>query len=70
MADATIKAWRCDLCGDIYRENDYGYSCYYDLTVDCTSGGDIHGLETHYPQICFKCTQKIITLVVDLDNKL
>lgn len=69
MADATIKAWRCDLCGEVFKESSAGYNCYYDLSMTCVSGADIHGLEIHEPQICLKCVQRITDAVVEIENE-
>ena len=68
MADATIKAWRCDICGEAYTENSPYYTTYYSLDLKMRSGYDYDSLETNRPDVCYKCAARIDALISELED--
>lgn len=59
MADATVKGWRCETCGKVFRENDCGYSADYSLIIKANTSPDYSGYNERYGQICSMCMSKI-----------
>ena len=68
MPDATIKAWKCDICGEVYTENSPFYTTCYSLDLKMRSGRDYDGLGTDRPDVCYKCAVRIDTLISELED--
>lgn len=64
MADATIKAWKCDCCGKVYKEGDGGY--FVDYQIQLNSHSSFGFMKIDLPQICSKCAEEIYGFVEQL----
>lgn len=65
MADATIKAWKCDVCGRVFEEGQPWYGLRYGLYTKIPDG--FWNLEKiDYPDVCYKCAAQIDLLIEKL----
>ena len=68
MSNATIKAWKCDVCGEVYTKNSAYYTTRYSLDLKMSSGYDYDGLETDRPDVCYKCAARIDAVISELEK--
>lgn len=66
MADATIKAWKCDVCGRTYMENQPWYGQKYELHLKPHVG--LYADDIHCPDVCHKCAEQIDWLIEKLKD--
>jgi len=69
MADATIKAWSCDICNKKFTNSDAGYKADYSLKLISNTGGMSAHVEEEYEQICIYCAMKISDTINTLINQ-
>lgn len=69
MADATVKAWRCDVCGDIFAEGQHGYDQKYGFNLSLNKGFRLEFEDLNFPDVCTKCAEEIVKTIDVLGAK-
>ena len=67
MADATIKAWKCDVCGRVFAEGQPWYESRFGLYVKIPDGLQYFE-KIDYPDVCYKCAEQIDWLIEKLKD--
>lgn len=65
-----INAWKCDICGIEFKENDGGFKNKKMLYIHFDLGQYDGEYEIEYPDTCFDCRQLLKTKISDFIEEL
>jgi hypothetical protein len=65
-----ISAWKCEICGKIFMENDGGFHAHGDIDI-ILGGSGMYDPEERikFSDVCISCKSKLSNAIHDVLNK-